>query len=483
MAGNTFFWHDYETFGRDPRRDWPAQFAGVRTDEQLNEIEPPVVHFCRPPRDRLPDPGSCLITGITPQRCEHEGLPEHAFAAAVQAQLGRAGTVGVGYNTIRFDDEFTRFLLWRNLADPYAREWRDGCGRWDLMDVVRTAWALRPEGLQWPLKEDGRPSFRLQDLTAANGLEHAAAHDAMSDVGATLALARLVRTAQPRLWEHGLSMRLKSNVQAALAPGKPVLHISGRYPTERGCMAVVVPLATHPGNRNEVILWDLAQDPTELMSLSAAEIRERLFTPREALEAAGKTRLPVKTLHLNKSPIVVSSLKVLTPERAERWGLDTALALRHAERAREVVGPMAGVWSEVYARPVAAGEEPPDVDGDLYGAFVPDDDRARLQRLRALPPADLAHARPAFGDARLAELLWRYRARNFPETLSDEERLRWQAHCHERLHGGAAGVTTLAKWMEEVDTLAEQADEQADERGQAVLAELVDWAEAIAPEA
>ena len=477
-AAPTFFWHDYETFGRDPRTDWPAQFAGVRTDDQLNEVEPPVVHWCRPPRDRLPDPGSCLITGITPQRCEHEGLSEHAFADAVLAQLGRPGTVGVGYNTIRFDDEFTRFLLWRNLADPYAREWRDGCGRWDLLDVVRTAWALRPDGLQWPVKDDGRPSFRLQDLAAANGLEHAAAHDAMSDVGATLALARRVRSAQTRLWDHCVSMRHKSTVQAALAPGKPVLHVSGRYPVERGCMALVVPLATHPAYRNEVILWDLAQDPTELLELSAEQIRERLFTPKDALEAAGKTRLPIKTLHLNKSPIVASP-KVLSAERAERWGLDIDAAVRHAERARDVTGPMAGVWAEVYAKPVAAGAAPPDVDGDLYGAFVPDDDRARLQRLRALPPDELARARPSFSDGRLDEVLWRYRARNFPETLNADERQRWMAHCHERLHGGAAGVTPIAKWMEEVDALAEKADE----RGQAVLSDLVDWAEAIAPEA
>ncbi len=129
MAGFTFFWHDYETFGRDPRRDWPAQFAGLRTDAELNPVGAPVTIYCRPPTDRLPDPQACLLTGITPQRCAAEGLAEHEFAAQVLAALGAPGTVGVGYNTIRFDDEFTRFLFWRNLIDPYAREWRDGCGR------------------------------------------------------------------------------------------------------------------------------------------------------------------------------------------------------------------------------------------------------------------------------------------------------------------------------------------------------------------
>jgi exodeoxyribonuclease-1 len=476
-ADFTFYWHDYETFGRDARRDWPAQFAGVRTDADLHEIEPPTVLWCRPPRDRLPDPESCLITGILPQRCDAEGLPEHAFAAEVLARLGQPGTVGTGYNTLRFDDEFTRFLLWRNLLDPYGREWRDGCGRWDLVDLVRCAWALRPDGLQWPRKPDGRPSFRLEDLTAANGLAHESAHDALSDVQATLALARRLKAVNGRLWDYCLALRHKARVQEILAPGQPVIHVSGMYGTERGCLAVVVPLATHPVNRNEVIVWDLAQDPSGLLELTADEVRERLFTRREVLEARGLERLPVKTLHLNRSPVVIPQLGVLKPELAQRWGVDMTVVERHAQRAAPVVGPMAGVWAEVFARPAAAS--PADVDEDLYGGFVPDADRARLERLRAQSPEELARARPVFADGRLDELLWRYRARNFPETLDDAERERWMAHCHARLHGGHAGRAPIAEWLERIDALGADAGD----REQAVLSALVDWAEAIAPDA
>ena len=188
----SFYWHDYETFGVVPRRDRPAQFAGIRTDAELNEIGAPVMHHCRPAPDYLPDPESCLLTGILPQHCLEYGLPEHAFAAAIEAELARPGTTGVGYNSIRFDDEVTRHLFWRNLIDPYAREWRNDCARWDLLDVVRCVYALRPEGIAWPTHDDGRPSFKLEHLTAANGLAHEAAHDALSDVRATIALARLV---------------------------------------------------------------------------------------------------------------------------------------------------------------------------------------------------------------------------------------------------------------------------------------------------
>src|SRR5437764_14884446 len=123
MSNITFLWHDYETFGAVPRRDRPAQFAAIRTDAELNEIGEPIMHYCRPAPDYLPDPQSCLITGITPQRCQQLGIAEHQFAAMIAEALGAPGTIGVGYNTIRFDYEFTRFLFWRNLLDPYAREW------------------------------------------------------------------------------------------------------------------------------------------------------------------------------------------------------------------------------------------------------------------------------------------------------------------------------------------------------------------------
>jgi exodeoxyribonuclease-1 len=475
MAAFSFFWHDYETFGRVPRHDRPAQFAGVRTDAALNEVEAPVMLHCQPPTDLLPDPESCLLTGILPQHCVAKGVPEHAFAAVVEEQLARPGTVGVGYNSIRFDDEVTRFLFWRNLIDPYAREWQNECGRWDLLDTVRCAFSLRPQGIEWPVRDDGKPSFKLEHLTAANGLAHEAAHDALSDVRATIALARLVKSRNPRLWDFCLKLRSKDAVRAEIVLGRPLLHISGMYPAERGCLAVVWPLAPHPTNKNEVIVWDLATDPGELMALDAAAIRQRLFTRSEDL-ADGQTRLPIKTIHINKSPIVIGNLNTLSPAMAERWGTDLALAHRHAETAARIAGSLAGIWPGVFSREAPA--EATDPDEDLYGGFVGNEDRRALQRLRELTPEVLATRRPAFHDARLEELLFRYRARNFPATLDDAEQARWAEHRRARLHDGAGGATTLAAFFERIDAL----NESADERGQDILSALYDWAEQIAPE-
>jgi exodeoxyribonuclease I len=479
MSDFSFFWPDYETFGVVPRRDRPSQFAGVRTDAELNEIDAPLMQYCQPAPDFLPEPEACLLTGILPQTCLEQGLAEHAFAARIERELARPGTVGVGYNSIRFDDEVTRFLFWRNLIDPYAREWQDGCGRWDLLDVVRCCHALRPEGIEWPRHESGemagRPSFKLEHLSAANGLVHEAAHDALSDVRATIALARLIKSRQPKLWDFCLRLRSKQAVLAEIGGGRrPLLHVSGMYGAERGGIAVVWPLAQHPTNKNEVILWDLAHDPAELLGLNATAIRERLFSRQEELPE-GVSRLPIKTLHINKSPIVINNLKTLSPAMAERWGIDVERALRHADVAASLGGVLDGLWDEVYARP--APERAPDVDEDLYGGFVGNNDRRTLQRLRGLAPEQLAQARPAFDDARLEELLFRYRARNFPDTLDEAGQARWLQHRSERLHQGVHGGLTLQAFFDRIDALSESADE----RGQELLGALYDYAESIAP--
>ncbi|MDB5868521.1 MAG: Exodeoxyribonuclease subunit [Polaromonas sp.] len=479
MDSHTFLWHDYETFGLNPRRDRPAQFAGIRTDSQLNEIGEPLMIYCQPANDYLPDPASCVLTGITPQHCLQHGVPENVFAARIEAVLAQPGTIGVGYNTIRFDDEVTRHLFWRNLIDPYGREWQNECGRWDLLDVVRMAYALRPDGINWPVKEDGRPSFKLEDLARANGLLHEAAHDALSDVRATIALARLVRTAQPKLFDFCLGLHKKARVLAELGlpatmqESRPFLHVSGMFSPDRGCLALMFPLATHPANKNEVLAWDLAHDPSELPLLDVAALRLRLFSKSADLPE-NVQRLPIKSVHLNKSPMVVRNLQTLTPTMAARWGVDKEAALRHAEIAAGLPD-MSALWSEVFQRPAEAA---PDVDENLYGGFIGNDDRRRLNQLRGLSGTELAHSRIGFDDGRLQELVFRYRARNFPGTLKPEENERWEAHRAARLLEGEGGARNVDALFAEIDALAQTADE----RGEAILGALYDYAESIAPE-
>ncbi len=491
MPPHTFLWHDYETFGLNPRRERPSQFAGIRTDAELNEIGEPVMLYCQPANDYLPDPASCLLTGITPQLCLERGVPEHVFAARIEGLLAEPGTIGVGYNTIRFDDEVTRFMFWRNLIDPYAREWQNDCGRWDILDVVRMAYALRPEGIVWPLKPDDRkpddasatrPSFKLEDLARANGLLHEAAHDALSDVRATIALARLIRSAQPKLFDFCLGLHKKNQVIAELGlpaspqTAQPFLHVSGRFSPERGCMAIMWPLATHPSNKNEILAWDLAHDPSELALLDVDTLRQRLFTKSADLPE-GVQRLPLKSVHLNKSPMVVRKLQTLRPEMATKWGIDIEAALANAEKAR-ALPDMSAIWPAVFSRPKEAIA---DVDENLYAGFVGNDDRRRLNRLRTLSPVELAHDRTGFDDVRLGELLFRYRARNFPESLSPEDAERWQAHRVAKLLEGEGGARNLDALFAEIDVQAES-ERGSSEQGQTVLGALYEYAEMVAPD-
>ncbi len=482
MTAHTFLWHDYETFGANTRRDRPAQFAAIRTDAALNEIGEPLMVYCQPAPDYLPNPEACLITGITPQICLERGIPEYQFAAQIEQAFAEPGTIGVGYNTIRFDDEITRFMFWRNLIDPYAREWQNGCGRWDMLDVVRTAYALRPEGITWPTKPEGGASFKLTDLTAANGLTHEAAHDALSDVRATIALARLIRDKQPRLFDFCLGLHKKDRVANELGlpttvqGAKPFLHISGMFPADKGCLAVMWPLAMHPTNKNELIAWDLSQDPRELLTLDTATIRQRMFSKTADLPE-GVTRLPIKTIHLNKSPMVIGNLKTLSPAMAQRWGVDMATAMTHAATASAMTD-ISGIWPEVFNRPQDKSAAAPDVDEDLYNGFVSNNDRRKLTQLRTLTPERLAAARTGFEDGRLEELVWRYRARNFPASLTPEEAATWDAHRAARLFQGEGGALTVEQLSAEIDRLSEDADE----RSESILGALYDYMEQIAPE-
>lgn len=482
MAELTFLWHDYETFGANPRYDRPAQFAAIRTDMDLNEVGEPIMRYCQPAPDYLPSPESCLITGITPQQALEQGVPEDVFAREIEAAFSQPGTVGVGYNTIRFDDEVTRFLFWRNLIDPYAREWQNECSRWDLLDVVRMVYALRPNGIEWPVKEDGSPSFKLEDLARANGLGHEQAHDALSDVRATIALARLIKQKHPKLFEFAFALRKKDRVlhemglPAQQIDARPFLHVSGMIRPERGCIAVMWPLAQHPTNKNEVICWDLNADPSELAAIDADTLRLRMFT-RAADLPEGVTRLPIKSIHINKSPMVVRNLKTLSPEMAAKWGIDMNLCIEHAVKAR-ALPDMSQLWKQVYSK--LEGHGPNDVDQDLYNGFIGPADRRRLNQLRELSPQELSVDRTGFDDVRLQELVFRWRARNWPESLTEQEQERWQLHCMAVLLDGAGGARTVEQLFAQIDALSETVE---DERAEEILGALYDYAEAIVPEA
>ncbi|WP_405081912.1 exodeoxyribonuclease I [Pectobacterium versatile] len=422
----TFFIHDYETFGKHPARDRPAQFAGVRTDMDFNIIGEPLVIYCRPSDDYLPEPEAVMITGITPQVALAKGVNEAEFARQIHEAFSVPGTCIMGYNNIRFDDEVSRNIFYRNFYDPYAYSWQNGNSRWDLLDALRACYALRPEGIVWPENDDGLPSFRLEHLTKANDISHEQAHDAMSDVYATIAMAKRFKQAQPKLFDYLFPLRNKNKISALIdiPQMKPLVHVSGMFGAARSNTSWVVPLAWHPDNRNAVIMCDLAGDMTPLLELDSEALRERLYTRRDALEA-NQSAVPLKLVHINKCPVLAPA-NTLRPEDAERLGidrqrcLDNLAVLRNNASVREKV-------VELFAdAPAFAASD--DVDLRLYDGFFGDADRMAMKIIQETAPQNLPALDLTFADNRLEPLFFRYRARNFPGTLDDREQQRWLQH-------------------------------------------------------
>ncbi len=472
----SFLFYDLETFGTDPRRSRIAQFAAIRTDAELNPIDAPWDFLVRPADDLLPSPVASLITGIDPQRALREGVSEvEAFARIFEA-MSTPETCTLGYNSLRFDDEFVRHGLFRHFYDPYEREWRGGNSRWDLLDVMRLAHALRPEGIVWPQREDGTPSFRLEHLATANDVREGEAHEALSDVRALIGMARLLRTAQPKLWNYALKLRDKRFAGSLLDPiaMTPVLHVSQRFPAARLCAAAVAPLARHPRIDNRVIVFDLHEAPDALLELDADAIADRLYTPVADLPP-GESRIPLKEVHLNRSPMLVDWTHLREADFA-RLRIDPAQVEARVARLRAAGPALAEKIRRIYAATTAPA--PTDVDGALYDGFLIDADKRKFPELRSTPPQVLGARDFGFQDPRLPELLFRYRARNWPDTLSSSERERWDAYRRMRLCEDR-GLSEFTFDSHRAELAALRLAHASDGRALALLDQAQAWADAL----
>jgi exodeoxyribonuclease-1 len=475
MVDASFYWHDYETWGANPRVDRVAQFAGIRTDKNLDVIGQPLMIYAKPTSDFLPHPEAVLITGITPQLASAEGIPESDFFRQIHTEFSQANSCIVGYNNLRFDDEVTRFGFYRNFRDPYAYSFQNGNSRWDVLDLLRITRALRPEGINWPVNDKGLASFKLTDLTQANHIEQQGAHDAMVDVKATIALAKLVKQKQPKLFDFYFNLRNKHQAAGLLNLAKPdiLLHVSGMFPADQGCLAPIFPLLVNPTNANEIICYNLRFNPQALLQLSAEDINKKLYTRTVDL-AEGEQRLPLKGLHINKSP-ALAPLSTLNEVQAEKWQINWDEIRAHRDLLLSdpnLIKRLTSIYCET--KDYQSG----DADSALYEGFINQQDRLVCNQLLAAKPSELAGwSEDSFQDRRLKTLLFRYRARNFPQSLSADESLRWQRFCQSRLlDGDDAGGLTVEQFQRQLLTLAQR---EQGEREQALLNKLSLWAQQL----
>lgn len=463
----TFFFYDLETSGLNPRQDRIMQFAGQRTDLSLKPMGEPFNILVKLNDDTLPSPDALMVTGITPQQTVADGYTEAEFAKLLMEEVFTADTIAVGFNNIRFDDEFIRYLLWRNFYDPYEWTWRDGRSRWDLLDVVRMTRALRPDGIEWPFV-DGKETNRLELITKLNGIDHFKAHDALSDVEALIAVTDLIKQKQPQLYDYLLKLRDKNEVKKLvnLENKQPFVYVSGRYEAEYHKATVAFPLtASRNGN---VAVYDLRYDPTPFLKLSSKELANVMYASREDRQADDFIPLPVKELAYNRVPAVAPLGVLGQSDGWERIGLDADIISKHRDLLLSVPEFAENIRSVFESR----AEFPPASDSEaaLYDGFLNDTDKLRVDKVRNLDGAGLADYHPEFIDERLPDLLLHYKARNYPSSLAEDEMMTWETWRSQRVQTQLPGF---------VKSLQRLATTQQDDNKQFILQELQLWAESI----
>lgn len=448
------------------------QFAGQRTDMELNPIGDPYNILIKLTEDVLPDPDAILITGITPQATIADGISEAEFFKLFSNEIAEPGTIFVGFNNIRFDDEFIRFGLYRNFYDAYEWQWKDGSSKWDILDVVRITRALRPDGIAWPFASDGKPTNRLELLSALNKLDHNNAHDALSDVMATIDVAKLIRNKQPKLFEYMLSVRGKRDVEKLVDSGETFVYVSGMYSSEHEKLSVATVVGAH-AKKQGVFVYDLRYDPDQYTSKSVAELTEFMRWKKD--ETAD--RLPVKVLQYNKCP-AVAPISVLRPEDKERLAIDMNVIHAHAKKLKtatdfykKILKASEILESERSQTALVANDQL--VDGELYDGFIGDSDKKLFSQVHAANPEKLSEFTSQFSDSRLKALLPLYKARNFPRALNDEERKQWELFRNKRISA------TLPKFIERLQVLAQKPGLTTNQNY--LLEELQLYAESIAP--
>lgn len=430
----TFYFFDLETSGFSARDDRIMQFAGQRTDMELKPLGEPDNILIKLTEDVLPQPEAVLITGITPQATRANGITEAEFLGYFTSEIAAKDTILVGYNNIRFDNEFIRFTLWRNFYDAYEWSWKNGCSTWDLLDMVRMTRALRPDGIKWPFAPDGKPSNKLEFLSSVNKLKHANAHDALSDVNAVIELARLVKSKQPKLFDYLLNHRGKNKVAPLVASGKPLVYTSGRYPSEWEKTTVVVMVAAHP-DRNAALVYDLRIDPDEFKDFTPAELVERW-------QARGEDApyFPVKVLAYNRCPAIAGDLRVLDESTQKRLKLHMEIIENHYQKLQKLedFGDKLVAALELMTKAKQQGLvlDEQKVDGALYEGFINDADKTKMRVVRTADANKLADLHLDFADERLKLLLPLYKARNYPLSLTPEETSWWEKFKNRRLVEG-----------------------------------------------
>jgi len=444
-----FVFYDTETTGTDKFFDQILQFAAIKTDEHLNELDRFEIR-CRLLPHMIMSPGAMMVTGVTIEQATNPNLPSHyGMVRAIREKLIEwSPAIFVGYNSLAFDEELMRQAQFQTLHNPYLTQ-RDGNTRADAMILTKAVAQFEPDCLTIPVKDNGRPVFKLDRVAPANGFDHSKAHDAMADVEAVIHLCRLAANGASTEWSNFIRFSHKAAVEAFLLDGDPVL-LTEFFGFGGQKHFPVIRIGADSDQAAKHLCYDLTQDPDSFRAMSDV-----------ALMACFASRpKPLRKVKSNAAP----TLRAI--DEAPQWSLGELSEDEISSRAADVLADTAFI-----ERLLAAYEEtktiydPSEhVEQQIYGEFPTPPDNQLMERFHTTPWPDRHHLVSQFADRRYSFLAARVIYAEHPNLLPDDLRESVRAHVQSRVFfEGDCDWGTIAKAMTECDEkLAGASPEQAE---------------------
>jgi len=351
-----YVFYDIESTSPDSSTTQMVQIALIETDGQLNILkdennkERAHMFYIKMRPDIIPEPGAFLVHKVDPEWVGHyktkninsdgKRIPEHIFSNCknqpdgpvynqheanilIQSIMTRTGNTCIaGYNSEKFDDEVIRHNFYRNMLEPYSHEWANGNHRADIIKAVQIVRMYSEKALKWPIGEDGKVSMKLERLSVENGLVHEKAHDALSDIYATIFLAKLIKDRRPSLWDKFKMLSDKQNVSRLVNSGEVLTLTQMFIPKEKYGTTLALPLFQDNQNKNKYYLIDLLSDIEPILSMDADDLRDYIYSKK--VERALKypdININIRSVSINKSPAInIPPSKFLGEDSNEVFG-------------------------------------------------------------------------------------------------------------------------------------------------------------------
>ncbi|PZF75864.1 exodeoxyribonuclease I [Aestuariivirga litoralis] len=403
----SFVFYDTETTGSNTFYDQILQFAAIRTDDALKEIDRFEIR-CRIQPHVLPAPGALLVTGVTLCQLSDPGLPSHfEMAAAIHAKLTEwSPAVFAGYNSLEFDEGLLRQAFYQSLLPVYLTN-TGGSSRLDILQLALATNEFAPGLLKIPERDDGVPTFRLDRLAPANGFLHPNAHDAMADVEATVFLAKTVKEGAPWIWDHLLRMGQKAEALREAKASSVRLYTEFRFNKPNHWL--VSAIDADPSNKGNVIAFNLAHDPAELLSVGDDSLRKWVLSKPK----------PLRTIKANSSPILLNI--DMAQGRADIMKIGEGEIMRRAKALQESY-ELRHRLLKAYVETREVYEDSPHIEEQIYGGFPGSGDTALMREFhRSSWPARIEIA-SRFEDDRLRRIARRIVFNHRPDLFSEDMR-------------------------------------------------------------